>query len=924
MRMNHVFVESTLFSTASICKLRCDARKGLCAVALLFTFLFFAPSVFADINIVGFTSGGVTINEGDDQFYSITYQSTEPGTTDFDVDIILDGLNDSTTWIAVGGGCFTITTSIRCTIASGATETITFTKTSPALGSHTVDFNTTCVVTCVGPTASLTGEVFNVVNIPGTITANPSVAASELDASVNVTLSRIGGSTGTVSVDVATVDGTATVGEDYGSFARTVTWIAGDTLDKIMVLPLLDDTVFEGDESYTLALTNPAGGVVIGQPNITILITDNEIANIGTPAFVSAVNVDESAGNAVLTVSRVGGSDGPLTIDYLTSNAPGDTALEAVDYQAVSGVLTWANGDATDRTFNIPIIDDGNAEGGEFFTVVLLDSDFAELDSVAVTITDNDGLPPTAEAGADITLIDYDRTGAVEVILDSPLPDDGSLVFEWFEGATLLATGKRVVVPFDVGVHNVTLHMTDAGSNLATDDLVVTIIDPAIGSTRLIGDALALTGNPASVAAALDNICPRLAEVDQQHNLTIGETNLLSRCNELLNPGNTVAQLRGAVNAIAAEEVSALQTSAGDLARNHQSNLNSRFVALRQGSNGVDLSGLKVVLTGGVLDSRAFTNSSLGGGASADDVESDGNEWSLFNTNKLGFFINGSVRYVEIDETTNEAGYDFDVLGLTAGVDYRFYDNFAAGFALGYASTDLQFISQGGEMESENLFYSVYTYYAAGNSFYIDSNITFGDVDFTTTRNINYTTAGGAVSQAISGTTTGSQVAGGINLGFDFNRGPWTFGPDLSFFLVDADIDGFSESGASGLEMNFGEQENKSQTVHAGFHGNYVISTGWGVVIPSLRANYVSELQDDSRIIDVGFVHDRFSRAAGAPPSIAVTTDKPDSEYYVIGFGLNAQFVHGFSGFFDYETYSSLKNTTVHRYSFGLHYEKAF
>ena len=78
------------------------------------------------------------------------------------------------------------------------------------------------------------------------------------DASLDfaVTLSR--GAAHTVSVDYATVDGTAVAGADYTATSGTLTFASGETA-KTVTVPILDDAIDEGKEKFTLRLSNPQG-----------------------------------------------------------------------------------------------------------------------------------------------------------------------------------------------------------------------------------------------------------------------------------------------------------------------------------------------------------------------------------------------------------------------------------------------------------------------------------------------------------------------------------------------------------------------------------------------------------------------------------------------------------------------------------------
>src|SRR4030095_15375590 len=60
--------------------------------------------------------------------------------------------------------------------------------------------------------------------------------------------------------------------------SQTVSFAAGDTANKTVTIPILDDTTFEGNETVNLTLTNPTGGATLGTPSTAVLtITDNEV-----------------------------------------------------------------------------------------------------------------------------------------------------------------------------------------------------------------------------------------------------------------------------------------------------------------------------------------------------------------------------------------------------------------------------------------------------------------------------------------------------------------------------------------------------------------------------------------------------------------------------------------------------------------------
>ena len=110
----------------------------------------------------------------------------------------------------------------------------------------------------------------------------------------------------------------------------------------------------------------------------------------GTLAFSeSTYSVDETGVNAIITVTRTGGSDGAVSVNYTTSDG---TATAGTDYTTASGVLDFADGE-TSKTFAIPIIDDPSVEGNETVNLSLSNpTGGASLgtDSATLTIVDND------------------------------------------------------------------------------------------------------------------------------------------------------------------------------------------------------------------------------------------------------------------------------------------------------------------------------------------------------------------------------------------------------------------------------------------------------------------------------------------------------------------------------------------------------
>ncbi len=95
--------------------------------------------------------------------------------------------------------------------------------------------------------------------------ATYSVQEKSSPRNLAVGVSRTGGSTGAVSVEVASISGgSATEGSDYTAVSQTLSWENGDAQDKSFDVSIAGDTLAEGPETVLLQLDNLTGGALAG------------------------------------------------------------------------------------------------------------------------------------------------------------------------------------------------------------------------------------------------------------------------------------------------------------------------------------------------------------------------------------------------------------------------------------------------------------------------------------------------------------------------------------------------------------------------------------------------------------------------------------------------------------------------------------
>ncbi|HEX3150139.1 MAG TPA: Calx-beta domain-containing protein [Gemmataceae bacterium] len=246
---------------------------------------------------------------------------------------------------------------------------------------------------------------------------------------ITITVQRVGGSSGPLSVDYATNGGTATPGatKDYDAISGTFNWLAGDTTDRQFTIQIHDDQIFEGDETVDLILSNISLNGALGTPATSVLtITDYEEGTLSfsTPKFFVA---EDGSVKKTITVSRTLGSNGTVGISYATSDGTAISAAAGAnpkDYSSAAGTLSWGDGDSTDKTFDVPINDDTLNEGNETVGLTLNTPTGNALTGIlasTLNIQPSDGLP----AG---TFTDSDGD-AVTIKLAKPKTDPTTLLY---------------------------------------------------------------------------------------------------------------------------------------------------------------------------------------------------------------------------------------------------------------------------------------------------------------------------------------------------------------------------------------------------------------------------------------------------------------------------------------------------------------
>jgi len=120
---------------------------------------------------------------------------------------------------------------------------------------------------------------------PGTLRfSQAAYSVNEGGGSATITVQRVDGDDGAVSVEYGAAAGTASAGQDFTATGGDLSWADNDDSPKTFTVTIADDTAVENSETILLGLGSPTGGAVLENSTATLTIQDNDTVPGGTPA----------------------------------------------------------------------------------------------------------------------------------------------------------------------------------------------------------------------------------------------------------------------------------------------------------------------------------------------------------------------------------------------------------------------------------------------------------------------------------------------------------------------------------------------------------------------------------------------------------------------------------------------------------------
>lgn len=266
-------------------------------------------------------------------------------------------------------------------------------------------------------------------------------------------------------------------------------------------------------------------------------------------------------------------------------------------------------------------------------------------------------------------------------------------------------------------------------------------------------------------------------------------------------------------------------------------------------------------------------------------------------TSGVNMFISGQYETLDREETAFELGYESDKWGVTAGIDFQPTDWAVTGLAVNYFRWEGDFLTDG-EFQTDTYGTVVYASVFPWEGMFADMVFQYSRKSSDADKIRTYTRED---DKEFTGTINGAPDANeyelNVVLGYDYPIKQFTIGPRLRLRYQYMDIDAYTESGSTGLELLYLDDSINNLQTALGFQATAAFSTNVGVVVPQISADWTHEFKNDQRFISAQFVQDN----RPTPTIFSFQTDKPDRDFFHASIGVAFVLPNGLQTFVNIE-----------------------
>lgn len=254
-------------------------------------------------------------------------------------------------------------------------------------------------------------------------------SAQESDGNITITVTRTGGSLGTVTVAYATIGNTATSRADYTPATGSLSFAPGQ-MSQTFNVPINNDALDEATENLSLKLSNPTGGSSLGMRSTAALsIYDNDAPPSLSVGDFTVTEGDYYTGVIANFAVRLSAPSGQtVAVKFQTANG---TAIAHADYSAVPLSTLYFSPGQTVQNVSVGISPDFLDEPIETFRMVLSSPANATITNTTGTCTIRDNDPPPGLYVSNIELTETNATALANFTVSLSAPSGQSVTVKY-------------------------------------------------------------------------------------------------------------------------------------------------------------------------------------------------------------------------------------------------------------------------------------------------------------------------------------------------------------------------------------------------------------------------------------------------------------------------------------------------------------
>jgi hypothetical protein len=203
-----------------------------------------------------------------------------------------------------------------------------------------------------------------------------------------------------------------------------------------------------------------------------------------------------------------------------------------------------------------------------------------------------------------------------------------------------------------------------------------------------------------------------------------------------------------------------------------------------------------------------------------------------------GWWISGTTRSGDRDADSDGPAQDFQVDGFTVGGDVRASPRFTFGGALGYDRSHDRIGVRGSHLGARAASAIGYGSFHPDLPFFLDGTVGHQRIHVRTTRALP---VGASLAD---GERDGEQTFSSWSSGYRWKHKTWQLSAYGRLDAAQARLDGYAEDGDPTQALRYDDEAIATRTRTVGVRGKFQHKTGWGIVEPRARVEFLHDFHD--------------------------------------------------------------------------------